>query len=351
MLEKTYRSMNAQIEPGQELINDTIELMRQQSRHVKHKTRPMLRRPIVAAAMFVLCIVLATPVLAANVPAIYHLMYLVSPDVAQFFAPVQKAYEDNGIRMEVVSAYIHDSTAEIYVTLQDLTSDRIDETTDLFDSYSINRAFDSAATCQLVGYEKETKTATFLIRLTEWGNQDIAGSKLTFSIREFISRKTSLEGVAVGIDLGAVGEAEAVQTVDALGLSGKNIGSFAGDSGGHVMLVPGDTLYTPTEGLEVTAIGYVEGMLHIQLATSEKLTLDNHGYFYLVDQDGNQIQSDYSVSFAKGLDSDARVDYQEFVFDIAPDEIEKYSLRGSFWTSGLRTEGSWRVTFPLLVSE
>ena len=269
--------MNDQIKPGQALINDTVEIARNQSRHVKHKTKPFFRRPITVAAMIVLCIVLTTPVLATNVPAIYDLMYWVSPDVAQFFVPVQEAFEYDGIRMEVVSAYIHGSTAEIYITLQDLTSYRVDETTDLFDSYSINRAFDSSATCQRVGYDEETKTATFLIQISQWGNHDITGSKLTFSIREFISHKTSLEGLVVDIDLNEVNEADKVQTISPLGISSKNITLFSRDSSNYEVLVPGATVYTPIDGLDVTAIGYVAGMLHIQLATSEKLTLDNHG--------------------------------------------------------------------------
>lgn len=69
--------------------------------------------------------VLAAPVMASNLPAIYQLMYLVSPEAAQFFVPVQKACKDNGIRMEVVTANIHDNTAEIYITLQDLTGDTL----------------------------------------------------------------------------------------------------------------------------------------------------------------------------------------------------------------------------------
>ena len=84
----------------------------------------------------------SVPVLAVNVPVIYELMYLVSPSVAQHFMPVQKSCESNGIEMEVVSAYIKDNTAQVYITLKDLEGNRVDETTDLNDSYNINRAFD-----------------------------------------------------------------------------------------------------------------------------------------------------------------------------------------------------------------
>ena len=72
---------------------------------------------------------------------------------AQYFTPVQHACEDQGIRMEVLSVYIHGDTAEIYISLQDQTGNRIDETTDLFDSYDILRPYDSTATCRFAGYD------------------------------------------------------------------------------------------------------------------------------------------------------------------------------------------------------
>lgn len=46
--------------------------------------------------------------------------------------------------------------------MQDLTGDRIDETMDLFDSYQINRPFDSSGACRLAGYDAQQKAAAFL---------------------------------------------------------------------------------------------------------------------------------------------------------------------------------------------
>lgn len=52
--------------------------------------------------------------------------------------------------------------ADIYISMQDLTGDRIDETMDLFDSYQINRPFDSSGACRLAGYDAQQKAAAFL---------------------------------------------------------------------------------------------------------------------------------------------------------------------------------------------
>ena len=79
---------------------------------------------------------------------------------------MNRSDEDNGIRLTVDSVYLHSDTVEVYVALQDLTGDRLDETTDLFDSYRINRGFDCSATCSRVGYDAQTRTARFLISIT-----------------------------------------------------------------------------------------------------------------------------------------------------------------------------------------
>ena len=120
MFEKTYKSMNSKITTDPKLIADTIDMMNgtnDSRKNHKANARPIFRRPVAIAAAIVLCLTLATPVLAANVPAIYELMYLVSPTVAQYFIPVQESCVDNGIAMEVVSTYIHNDTAQIYVTM------------------------------------------------------------------------------------------------------------------------------------------------------------------------------------------------------------------------------------------
>ena len=140
MFREKYRSMNEQISPDRELVNKIIHSLDGPKRET-NKAKIIFRKPIIIVAMIMLLVLTATPVFAAKVPAVYELMYLVSPTVAQFFMPVQKFCENNGIKIEVVSSYIHNDTAEIYITMQDLIGERVDETTDLNDSYSINRPF------------------------------------------------------------------------------------------------------------------------------------------------------------------------------------------------------------------
>ena len=359
MFQEKYRRMNEQIVPHQSLVNETIEKINQRTKPGMHRGKPFFCKPTAAGAMLLICIFAAMPVLAAKVTPVYELIYLVSPSTAQFFKPVQKSCENNGIKMEVVATYIHEDTAEIYITLQDLTGSRVDATTDLYDSYSIHRPFAGSAYCKRIDYDKETKTATFLIKITQWGKHNIEGDKLTFSIHNFISDKHEYEGIPIKVNLGTVNKAAETKDTEITGGSGVNYERYFPYGKTQVstiatVLAPSELICSPVKGIDITGIGYVDGMLHIQAAVSDSLKNDNHGYSFLKDKMGNEIEYDYSVSFSGYGDSgskDTRVDYDEFVFDIPKDEIANYTLYGSFYTSGLYTEGPWQVTFPLVEIE
>ena len=155
-----------------------------------------------AAACLCLICGLAIPAMAAFSPSFYELLYAVTPATAQFFKPVQRSCEDNGIRMEVTAAYIHENTAEIYLSLEDLTGRSFDETVDLFDSYRLHTPFDCTGHCKLASYDPDTHTATFLVTLEQWDRQSIEGEKLTFSVQKLLSGKKTWEGILDGVDLG-----------------------------------------------------------------------------------------------------------------------------------------------------
>lgn len=318
-------------------------------------------RKMAAALAVVLCFCIVMPVLAATVTPIYQLMYLVSPELAQFFKPVQMSDEYNGIRMEVVSAYIHDNEAQIYITMQDVEGDRIDATTDLYDSYRINIPFDCSSSCNRVGYDPETKTVTFLITISKWDEQSIEGDKITFSIREFISHKEEYEDISIPISLT---EAEEEPATMAAVLRGRSVRKGSPtppeikegyeDMWSHTtrVLVPqADNGIIPVEGIDFTGMGYVNGMLHVQYAVPNLLLNDNHGYFFLADAAGEKRYSDGSLSFWGQDEATHHISYEDDIFDISPEELSDYTLHGYFVTSSFRMEGNWSVTFPLELQE
>lgn len=261
--------------------------------------RSGLRRgPALALAVLVLMLALAMPVFSSVEP-IYRLMYLVSPAVAQFFRPVQQSCEDQGIRMEVASVYIRDDTAQIYLTVQDVTGGHTDGPVDLNDSYAIRSPFDCAAACSRVGYDEASRTSTFLVTLSGMEGTALTGNKITFSVGQLVSGRHVYEGISIPLDLSCLEEAAGTQTVRSIGGGGPGYQRDPDSTGMFFeALVPGaaDPDF-PVEGIDLTGAALVEGQLHLQTAVRDHADNDNHGYFYLLDNAGQRVDSYYSASF------------------------------------------------------
>lgn len=347
MFRKRYGQFNEQIRPEEKLVQTVVK--KAENYETKYSGKGVFfRRIAITLVPVCVCLYVAMPVLASSAESVYRLMYLVSPVIAQHFMPVQRSDVDNGIKMEVVSAYIHGNTAEIYITMQDLEGDRIDSTTDLFDSYNINSPFDCICHCERAGYEESTKTATFLISIEQWGDIDISGDKVTFSVGAFLSNQKKYENISIPVDLSKVSDAVQTQTVSTIG------GSAAQEEWFDKILddMPALTPETagnefPVDGMDLTGIAYVDGMLHIQTSVKNALENDNHGFFYLVNNRGEKTECVYSFAFMENTEQGERVDYREEVFQIPQEELAGYTLHGDFVTTGRKTDGNWRVTFPL----
>ena len=328
---ETYRRLNAPIAPSPRLVERTLAKT--------SRSRLPLRRLIgIAAAAAVL---LATPALAAQTKAGYHLLYALSPAAAQFFQPVQRSCADSGVTLEVVSVRVEGDTAQAYIALR---GDTVDAGCDLFDSASFHFPFDQTGHCERTGFDPETNTAFFLVTTqTMDGSAIPQGRKMTFSLGCFLSGKQALKGAAVPLALADhAAEAETVE------------GSFRSGGGKNLELVdsvpmlrPGEALAEPAPGLPVTAAGYADGLFHVQLCRGDAGELDNHGFLWLEDREGARLDSLCSADFTDPGEGDTRLDYQEFVFEVPPEDLGKYTLRGDFYTAAARIDGNWCITFPL----
>ena len=336
-----YNAMQRDVRP------DAPLLQRTRAAAQKAPARPRRLRPLIALAAVLVCLALAVPAFAmpalAADPDGYALLYSISPAAAQFFKPVNRSDEDNGIRLTVDSVYLHSDTVEIYVSLQDLTGDRLDETTDLFDSYRINRGFDCSATCSLAGYDAQKRTARFLISITSFDGQDIEGDKLTFSLNRLLTGKTETEGAVTGLDLAAVQAEPATQQVTRRGGSGIAAETDGSTAETRTALVPTGTLAAPAPGVAITAMGYVDGLLHIQVLYENILETDNHGQLWL-DNGVEKLECLGSLSFFAENGSDS---YEDYYFDATPAQLADCTLYGSFVTADTLIEGGWEITFPL----
>ena len=324
------------------LIDD--EMVKDAAEPAREGRRFTLKRCIAVAVAAVLCLtVVAIPALAAfDVEPAYNVLYSVSPAAAQKLKPVRMSCEDRGIKMEVVSAAVIGDRADIYVSMRDMTGDRIDGTTDLFDSYSINRPFDSGATCQLESYDPATGTASFLISITQFGGRNITGDKITFSVDRFLSHKSDFSGPLESIDPASAPTEPLVRTD--YNLRGGAFGDGGVEGRMPVLMPDPNVTFSPVTGAEITAIGYVDGRLHIQAWYEDIRRTDNHGFIYLQNAGGERLDCELSLSF---WDDDELGSYEEYVFDISPEEAAGCQVMADITTCGMLTEGDWQVTFPL----
>lgn len=188
-----YIYYNEAVRPDEPMVEEMKEKARQQEKGKRFSTFQVMRSAAAIVAVC-LCILVGIPTLAANIDSIYNIMYRFSPKLAQQFRLVQTWDEDQGIRMEVEAVYVKDNELQAYITLQDLEGDRIDGTTDLFDSCFINTPVAVAGYggggYKPVDYDEETGKATFLITAGLLG-QDIRGEKVTLSLRKILGKKRS----------------------------------------------------------------------------------------------------------------------------------------------------------------
>ena len=353
MFRDNYGNLYNQVCPGEELINNTLERT-QKIERLRSKPIYKYRRILLAAAVVCLCaIIMATPVFAVSNDFVYSVMYQISPQMAQFFTPIQKSCESNGVEMSVLSCYIHDDTADIYVSMRDVGANIVDESLDLFDSYSINTPFDSTAHCENVDYDENSRTATFLITISQWDKQEIVGDKLTFTVRSLLYGKKEYEDYVMPIDLTKTEKTPKTQKQDVF----YNCSGF-GEASMEVLAEQDAYKNTTDFGkMSISAIGYIDGCLHIQMKYEDYAENDNHCRIYLNDKQeeypnyrNDDLYNEYSVTWY-----DENTKYIETVYEPNSDystnlfikEIANYEIMGDFYTTNDAYNGNWKITFQI----
>lgn len=305
------------------------------------RTSPRIHKLPVVLAAVLLCMALTVSALAAaDVEPVYNFLYQLSPAIAQKLKPVRLSCVDNGIELEIISADVEGDAARILLGLRDLEENRIDATTDLFDSYRIHMSGNMVATCSFAHYDESTKTACFLVEIWADGGK-FDRKKVTFSMDRFISGKQEFAGL-LGLDPASAAAEPAVQTdviTRGYGWKDETWQDFSADQ----FLVPGEIL-SPMEGVTITGMGWIDGMLHIQTHFADILNTDAHGGLSLMDGDGNLITDVYQVDF---WDEDRSGSYCEQIFDVTPDQLAGLRLNGYFCSADTSVEGHWEITFPV----
>lgn len=351
-----YRRRSERITPSLALVADTLTQMQQRTQH-PHRNRWSRIAIATAAVVAVGC---GAPALAAQTQSGYAFLYAVSPSTAQFFVPIHETCIDQDIQMEVVSAAIHGDTAEVYLTIRDLTGTRFGESApDLYDSYSLHYpARGQSCGCSLVDYDAATSTATFYLSITNMEQQPFTSGKYTFSLRELLVGQQTQKGITVDYALAEVPLSPPVQYRRPNGGSSSSADSTIFDeinrNNGYDFLIPQGTLWQSDDGIfRVIAAGYTDGQLHILQQVNQSLGYDNHAWLQLQPTVGDAIDPVYTVCYrddetneTDGIDA-MDASYQEFVYAVPYEDLSATKLVGDFYTTSDKIQGDWRVTFRL----
>lgn len=302
--------------------------------------------------------------LAYASPDVNAWLYRYWPWFSQALKPVNLSCEDNGIRMEVLSASLEGNEAYVYLSMQDLTGSRIDATTDLFDSANLLLPYDGSGSCSLVSFDEESGIATFLLYM-RFDTGTIPDGNVTFKVGRFLSgKRTTTVDLTDLIDwTQALSPQTGIQR-------GRTSGGFSGnplvDARADAfsewvyrlpLLPEGAGTDIPFErGLLVSAQGTIDHTLHIQVTAKNNRQTDAHCSLTLTDMDGNELETGCMACKETGeavmdvhqrswTDGDDQV--TEYFFDLSGVETEGLRLTAECVTAEPAVNGNWSVTFPL----
>lgn len=354
-MKETYRSMNEKIVPTDDLKEKVFSQLEKPKRQIKF-------RPFTAVAAVLAVLLLVNPITASGaMTLIAELMYLVSPEMAARFTPVQEADEKNGIRMEVISTSIHGATTEICVSFEDLEEDRIDENIIMAHGnfYSGSRKVlygGYGGGVDAMDYDEETGKFTIVEYATHsfyseeedryLSIKENYREKITYCV-DYLLKKIDLPEVELPIAM----TGNEIQLVDPRDNPYESFGGTGDkewvDQKSYKLLKPGDPVQKIGERVELIGMDYVDGEFHV-LVRSLEMDSDNAPgcEVYLVNADGDLDYSNRSVDYR----SKSGYTFREFVFDVPETEIDNYTLMCSLCRYEY-IRGPWKVTFPITESD
>lgn len=352
MFSEEYKKAYQSIRPNRDSVEELLK-----KAGSKRKRPAALSRFTVAAATLTTCLLLgAVPVCAAHIPAVYRIIELISPEMADLFIPIEKTGVSQGIEMTVEAIELDGNEAEIIVSFRDTTGqDRIRGKVDLYDSYGlISRSEPDLVSsgCRFIEFDEAAGKAYFNISLRS--DKAFDREKLTFYTRELLcglteeklpidisnpelkpgTKKAALRGWGGSVDAALLPEI----------LQGAPENTPSGPS--CSVLDMADAGDCPADGFAVTGVAYTDGMLKVQICMGDNTHADRHVQPFLLDATGKEQDDTYTVSWFEDLNG-IRYTFYEYWFPVPQEDLENYTMYGIFYDSGESVEGNWRVTFRL----
>ena len=356
--------------PARENIQSALE----RPRHRRRLERPAL---IAVAAAVVLTVSAAA---AAMQMVFFHNL---PEDVAETMQPVNRSITRSGITLTVQSASIADGKFQAYVTMKDEEGGRLSKegfdisffklsvikgkagpAVDLTssDKYPFDREIWPVTETGPIDYDEESGTYGFLMEV-----RDKFGKEMPFPYQTF---RLEVNGIYAGRIDGdasfAVDWPDASQKAETTHVAAFNlisgdiplkVYSYADNSytvldDGADLLAPQEDVLEVMENYDISAIGWLDGRLHVQERFSGRKNGPDTAWYYthpngrmfLTRPDGTRVEP---VLFYSYRSENALTDYVEIAYDISPEELAGCTLAGEYQYGGEYIGGDWSVDFSL----
>ncbi|MFD2118045.1 hypothetical protein ACFSTH_01485 [Paenibacillus yanchengensis] len=324
-------------------------------------------KPAIAAVMLAVVLVMGTAAVALG--NFDWFLERFKPSFGEIIAPVQVSSENQGIEMEVIGARKYDNKAIVYLSLQDITGQkRLTEQTDFRDGFSVkvgqptknastvgNETGTSSISWQkkVLYFNEETNKIYYEFQITSASNSPLQDPLELGSFLIYFDQTDYIDE-PIDLSLAAIGKTESTPIEEKHIRGGMNMPDDR--SSIKEALTPGNYVAMPHGAKEqwVSNIGIIDGKLHVQIGTIfNKEFGPSDAALMLKSSDGSTIDPDYSLvlysdeknnllDFEKNDYTDVVYKYEEFIFTINREDLNKYTLSytGSVYAGA---EGSWQV--------
>ncbi|MGL4344014.1 MAG: hypothetical protein ACRCTE_02375 [Cellulosilyticaceae bacterium] len=335
------------------------------------KERPLItKRKLNVALIAAIIVILSGTVIARTLPHLHRLRASISPEMGAILQPIEvedeasrseQAYEgvdslkgvvDQGIEIKPLAVVNDEDMVIIYLTIQDLEEDRINETLSIGEYFVEGGTIHNA---QVIDYDEESQMA--IVQVTSQGGSALNHKSMEVAIGSLTTSKKEIDQLPINLQLNNLPQLSDSETVwmtrkDTQGGGGSGDMWNVLEEAGRIRLLKPNQIQLDipeVEGVTLTNVGFIDGKLHLQTKWEEN-DKNRRGYFYLTNQKGEKIKIKEN-NFYFGVDQENKVEfgrqYVEYILDINQEDMAQFELRGYFAEDGAVIEGEWRQKIDL----
>lgn len=310
----------------------------------------------IAVPLLSLCLIfmLVMPVMAKEIPGVYHVIQKYAPELTDYVLPEETLSISNGIILQMEAVNIKENKAEVILSFRDeegSEKNQIHGEVDLYDSFRIKNYGETSAIggCSFLEYDSAMDKAYFKIDITS--DKDFSKNKIRFSVSQLLTnhveeeRYISLENMIENPQekivelngIGGIGDRSKIPFLE----KSKGIDNRIARVMDEVELNE-DLLTT----LQITGIAYEQGILRVQQCRGNFQESDRHIRLFLKNGEGMERMPDASVSWKEEIEGE-KVLFDETWFLITEEELNQYELYGTFYITDGSVKGNWEVIVDL----